>query len=339
MKILLTGATGFLGKHLLEILLNDERISSIDIVSRRKRTHPSAKAKTISIDLSDPSSVNDLTDDFNAVIHLAGLYDFRESLSNDYSQNVLPTLNLVEKLKEWNKKRCVPLYFASSYGVGFGIRAGVAEEPLIELPSKRVPYAYTKAIAERAITDAKIPGAIFRLGILVGSSKTGAIEKIDGPYALMKALQGYKSSRIAQTIPVIPIPAKRAGILPLVPVDVAAEVFHEAVFRNSGMSEPARIFGVYESTSVEISRFCEFIVAAFTPWAKPLYLEDVPSPALKVQEFLTGIPHQTFMFSLEPIDLRNERFVSEYSSFRIPHFDTYRNVFLKGFEDFSGGRF
>ena len=56
------------------------------------------------------------------------------------------------------------------------------------------PYYATKHESERVVREeAKIPWRVYRPGIVVGSSETGEIDKIDGPYYFFRTIQRLRS--------------------------------------------------------------------------------------------------------------------------------------------------
>ncbi|MEK6705645.1 MAG: SDR family oxidoreductase [Bdellovibrionota bacterium] len=335
MKILLTGATGFLGKHLLRLLLDSTEVSHVYAVSRSKKSHPHEKVTIIPADLSDPASINILPPDADIVVHLSGLYDFTSSFYENYQQNVLPALNLVSYLLCLNKSRQVPIFHASTYTVRFGTETIPAEEPLSKLPPKSMAYAHTKAIAEKAFTDSKLPYAIFRLGVLVGTSHNGKIEKLDGPYAFLKILDSMAS--LPKALQYLPIPADKTGILPLVPIDCAASVLSSAISRLKPASGKPLIFGVYNAKSVRLGDFCDEMISHFSPHTKAAYFKKTPILLLRFQERITHIPAETFLFASDTLPLENPNFRSMFKNNAIPAFKTYKKAFLDGFHEFING--
>jgi nucleoside-diphosphate-sugar epimerase len=335
MKVLLTGATGFLGRELLDLLLADPRIQHIWVTTRNKRSHPNPKAEVIRMDLSDPGQVLNLDILPDAIIHLAGLYDFEESYESCYTQNLLPTLHLTWKAREWNQQKRVPLLFASTYAVTYGQDLSAAEEPLQALPPMAIPYAFTKAIAERAITDSEVPSAIFRLGVLVGKSTDGATNKLDGAYAFLRLMESVRPlTRLMKTIP---LPAKADGILPLVPVDAAARVFLEALFRPEVAGTPAQIYGTYDPSSVRIRDFAESVFSRYAAGARPVFFEGISNSFLKLQSRFTPVSADAFRFALKPIAIQNPRFQEVFSQTPIPHFKSYEHAFYSGYRLFTRG--
>ncbi len=333
MRCLLTGASGFLGKRVLKLLIEDPRIEQINVISRNKKTHPCLKVKIQSADLGVPWGCDGYFENLDFIIHLAGLYEFNLPLSQNYQQNVLTSLNLINKIKQLKTFNKPQIIFASTYAVGLGSNTSIAEAPLDNHPPIQEAYAYSKALGERAISDSGLSARIFRLGILVGDRKKGIFEKFDGPYAMMRFLNHFSQTDISQLIHKMPIPLVRSGILPLVPVDSAAEILHQALFLERLLPNQQKYYGVFRSESIQMEYFSRKILRFFLPHCEPVFIPKVPSWILKAQTYLTKIPREIFNYSLTPIPLENPRFQAEFGSQLVPHFDTYENVFFDGFRN------
>ena len=93
--------------------------------------------------------------------------------------------------------------------------------------NKKYPdyYARTKAFAEEMLNffPSNISNIInLRFGILVGSTDTSHIERIDGPYKIIEFIKKIKSYlNILPFVSFVPAPAK--GRIPFVPVNIAAQ--------------------------------------------------------------------------------------------------------------------
>ena len=344
MKILFTGATGFLGKHLLRQLLEDNRISKVNIISRTKRSHPHSKVRLFAGDLSEPACVASALQGVEAIIHLAGLYDLTQPLSENYRNNVLPTLNLIERVKEIDPEKSLPVFMASTYAVGLG-RVGILRESrLDQLPSKSCAYAYTKALAERALHDSGLKARIFRFGILVGDQKSGSIEKIDGPYAFLKLftqlanLPGLSSLNFGKFgIKKFLLPFDPNAVLPMVPVDLAAKVLHEALFMS--LTEQTEYFGVFNPLSANLKDFAESTFKEILPSIRPFFKRNfLTDSALSAQLFFTRIPQDLLLFAASPIPLENPKFKDTFGAQQIPDFSQYQEPFFSGFKNHVQGR-
>jgi short-subunit dehydrogenase len=79
-------------------------------------------------------------------------------------------------------------------------------------------------------TEANVPVRIFRPGIVVGSSQTGEMDKIDGPYYFFDAIRRVRG-RIPAWMPVL---APAGGVAPIVPVDYVAAAI-DAIAHKPGL--------------------------------------------------------------------------------------------------------
>jgi UDP-glucuronate 4-epimerase len=160
-NLLITGAAGFIGSHLVDYLLSTE-VEHITVVDDFNDFYdPGIKRANIQRQLQDPRyqlAEVDIRDqaalekvfadrDFDCIVHLAARAGVRPSLSEPqlYNEtNINGTLNLLELARKHNIKQFV---FGSSSSV-YGINAKVpfSEEDTIRQPIS--PYAATKGAGE-----------------------------------------------------------------------------------------------------------------------------------------------------------------------------------------------
>jgi nucleoside-diphosphate-sugar epimerase len=101
-----------------------------------------------------------------------------------------------------------------------GDRKGTFYEDDLEAGQKfRNAYEHTRYEAERLVRAAmrQLPITVVRPGIIVGDSRTGEIDKLDGPYYLM-VLIATNASRVR-----LPLLGRSNAPLHLVPIDYAVE--------------------------------------------------------------------------------------------------------------------
>lgn len=126
-KILVTGAAGFIGSHLVEYLLEKNiQISQLRLFVKTGETLENLPNKKFDVVFGDIRNVNDVKKamkDVTTVYHLAARIDFDGKTYKEYEEvNVLGTKNLVdEAVKNKNFKKFVNF---SSIGV-HGLPAGI----------------------------------------------------------------------------------------------------------------------------------------------------------------------------------------------------------------------
>lgn len=158
MKIVLTGAAGFIGSHLAERLVGDgHEVLGLDNfdefyspATKRANLEALGDSSTFSlreIDIRDRESVTAALNGAETVIHLAARAGVRPSFESPsaYSDiNVFGTAVLLEAMRELSIPRFI---FASSSSVyGDGAEPPFSEDALLGLPES--PYAGTKACGE-----------------------------------------------------------------------------------------------------------------------------------------------------------------------------------------------
>ena len=97
-----------------------------------------------------------------------------------------------------------------------GLYDGVFREDMFdEAEGLDHPYFRTKHESEGVVrTECRIPWRVYRPGIVVGHSKTGEIDKIDGPYYFFKLIQKMRSL-LPPWVPTVGIEGGRINIVPV----------------------------------------------------------------------------------------------------------------------------
>lgn len=189
MKLLVTGAAGFLGTRVVERLLaHGERDLRLMVRpgSRRGRLdsvvarHPDARVDFFAGTLSSQDSAARAVDGIEGVYHLAAVHS--GAPADMYLNTVVGTKNLLEPLVR--APRPVPFVHVSSFGV-YGTaelpRAAVVDEqtPLEPHPERRDVYSQTKLRQERLIWETRaahpFPLVVLRPGVIYGPDSGSAI--------------------------------------------------------------------------------------------------------------------------------------------------------------------
>lgn len=164
MKYLITGGSGFIGKNLIEYLVNDNEIFSID-----KKECP-IKHKNLRSEICDITRPNELKnaikENFDHVIHLAAQTSVQESLKSpkeDLQVNVIGTINLIERIKQFG----IPRFTFASTSAVYGHRDHEIAATEYSLTDPVSPYGISKLAAEK-YCQINLPTTILRFGNVFG---------------------------------------------------------------------------------------------------------------------------------------------------------------------------
>jgi NAD(P)-dependent dehydrogenase (short-subunit alcohol dehydrogenase family) len=229
MKYLVTGATGFIGRHLVDQLL--KRDGDIHVLVR-PASREKMEARIVELNAAERIHIceGDITasecgvaagerDELKGVevYHLAAVYDLEADEEANRLANVEGTRNVVALANSVSAAR---IHHISSIAVAGGKWKGdFTEEMFEEGQDLGHPYYATKYEAEKIVREeAKVPFRVYRPGIVIGSSETGEADKIDGPYYGFKIMQ-----RLRESLPNwAPLIGPEGFALNIVPVDFVA---------------------------------------------------------------------------------------------------------------------
>jgi NAD(P)-dependent dehydrogenase (short-subunit alcohol dehydrogenase family) len=233
MNYFVTGATGFIGRNLVQRLLQREgTIYALVRAGSRGRLEElrtswgpnGARVVPVSGDLAQPGlgvSEEDLVTlrgDVDHFFHLAAIYDLAAGAEAQEVANVEGTRHAVE-LAGAIEAGC--FHQVSSIAAA-GLYKGEWREDMFEEAEHldTHPYFRPKHESERIVREeCRRPWRVYRPGVVVGDSRTGEIDKIDGPYYAFKLLQ-----RARRVLPAwLPAVGVEGGEINIVPVDYVAD--------------------------------------------------------------------------------------------------------------------
>jgi NAD(P)-dependent dehydrogenase (short-subunit alcohol dehydrogenase family) len=230
-----TGASGFIGKRLVKKILEREgtvvyylsratgakgdkqRAALMDYWGQdAESAHPRAIA--VMGDLTQPelgiapADKKKLSAKVRHFFHLAAIYDLKASaeeqqaVNNDGTRNAVNFANAI-------KAGC--FHHVSSIAAA-GLYEGVWREDMFdEAENLEHPYFSTKHESEGIVRkEATTPWRVYRPGMVVGDSKTGEMDKIDGPYYFFKLIQKLRKL-LPPWMPTIGIEGGRINIVPV----------------------------------------------------------------------------------------------------------------------------
>jgi NAD(P)-dependent dehydrogenase (short-subunit alcohol dehydrogenase family) len=233
MNYFVTGATGFIGRNLVELLLEREgtvyalvREGSKGRLEELRARWGVGEDRVVGIvgDISQPrlgvsaADLERLTGEVDHLFHLAAVYDMTADAESQRIANVQGTHHMVELA---TAIEAGTVHMVSSIAAA-GLYHGTWREDMFdEAENLDVnPYFRTKHDSERVVrTECERPWRVYRPGIVVGNSETGEMDKVDGPYYFFKLIR-----RIRNAVPQwMPMPGVEGREINLVPVDFVVD--------------------------------------------------------------------------------------------------------------------
>jgi len=236
---LVTGGTGFIGRHLLRLLARRDGVTFVLVrPASRERLEAlidSLGARDILVpiegDITQPLLGLDAADQERLkgadLYHLAAVYDLEAPEDANERANVDGTRNVVELAQRIGAR----VHHMSSVAIaGARWKGPFTEEMFAEGQVLDHAYYRTKYEAERLVRDSSVRWRIYRPGLVVGSSETGEADRIDGPYYAFKLIQRLRNA-IPQWVPLIGI---EGGEVNIVPVDFVVRAL-DAIGHREGL--------------------------------------------------------------------------------------------------------
>jgi NAD(P)-dependent dehydrogenase (short-subunit alcohol dehydrogenase family) len=228
MAYFVTGATGFIGRNLVELLLErDGTVYALVREGSRGRLEELRSRwgvrdnRVVGIvgDLSQPRlGVSDedlerLNGEVDHLFHLGAVYDMTADAESQRVANVKGTRHMVEFAHVVEAGR---VHHVSSIAAA-GLYRGVFREDMFEEARDldTHPYFRTKHESEAVVREeCERPWRVYRPGIVVGHSETGEMDKIDGPYYFFKLIRRIRNA-VPQWVPMVGIEGREINIVPV----------------------------------------------------------------------------------------------------------------------------
>ncbi|MCV7299737.1 SDR family oxidoreductase [Mycobacterium barrassiae] len=232
MRYVVTGGTGFIGRRVVSQILATRDDAEVWVLVRRESLERferlatagehawGERAKPLVGDLTAPGL--GLTHDaivelgpVDHVVHCGAIYDITATEADQRAANVDGTRAVVDLALRLD----ATLHHVSSIAVAGTHRGEFTEDDFDVGQDLPTPYHQTKFEAEQLVRAA--PGLryrIYRPAVVVGDSRTGEMDKVDGPYYFFGVL-----AKLARLPRITPMALPDTGRTNIVPVDFVTE--------------------------------------------------------------------------------------------------------------------
>ena len=352
MNYFVTGGTGFLGRFLVDQLLRRKGTGTVYLLVRKdSRKKFDALARKMGWDPKRAVAVEgDMTlpdcgvgaaqaralaaRKIQHFFHVAAVYDLTAGAAEQQAANIDGTrhaLDLAVRLK-------AGCFHHTSSIAAAGLYPGVFREDMFEeAEGLDDPYLRTKHDSEGLVrAEKRLKWRIYRPGMIVGHSRTGEMDKIDGPYYFFTFLK-----KLRELLPPwMPTLGLEGGRINIVPVDfVAAAMDHIAHKpRLDGHTfhlvdpDPKRVGEVLNifaraGHAPEMTMRIDARMFAFVPGGVRMAVGNLPPVRRLVGMLLRDfrIPRQTLKFLTYPtrFDSRETERALKGSGIAVPRLEDY----------------
>jgi NAD(P)-dependent dehydrogenase (short-subunit alcohol dehydrogenase family) len=334
---IVTGGTGFLGRRVVQDLLTSDPDAVIHILVREASA---AKLAELAAGWQATDRVFPLIGDLTAenlglqddppqaehVVHLGAVYDMTADEETAYAANVTGTRAVIDLALGLD----AVLHHVSSVAVAGDHRGQFFEDDFDLGQNLESPYHRTKFAAEKLVREtAGLRWRVYRPAIIAGDSRTGEMDKIDGPYYFFSAI-----ARLGALPADLPLMLPDLGCTNIVPVDYVAAAMVRLI-RRPGLNRRT-----FHLVNPEPQPFAEIYAALAQAAGAPAGMGTLPGSqgALSLLGKVPGVP-QVRDFLLQQWGIPAE--VAPHTAFASEFVSDSTRAQLHGltpprFEDYAG---
>jgi thioester reductase-like protein/short-subunit dehydrogenase len=289
MRYVVTGGTGFIGRRVVSRLLDARPDAEVWVLVRRQslgRFESLAdrwgeRAKALVGELTEPGlgltdDAIDQLGDVDHVVHCAAIYNITVAEPKQRAANVDGTRAVVELATRLD----ATLHHVSSIAVAGDFHGEFTEADFDVGQQLPTPYHQTKFEAELLVRST--PGLrhrIYRPAVVVGDSRTGEMDKVDGPYYFFGVL-----AKLAVLPRLTPIMLPDTGRTNIVPVDYVVDALVALMHADGSPSWDGRTFHLTSPKSIGLRGIYRGIsAAAGLPPLRGSLPRSMAAPLLKVR--------------------------------------------------------
>jgi thioester reductase-like protein/short-subunit dehydrogenase len=289
MRYVVTGGTGFIGRRVVSRLLAAGPDAEVWVLVRRSSLGRFERlaadwgdwAKPLVGELTEPGL--GLTDDAIAelgavdhVVHCAAIYDITVAEPEQRAANVEGTKAVIDLARRLD----ATLHHVSSIAVAGDFRGEYTEADFDIGQQLPTPYHQTKFEAELLVRSTSgLRYRIYRPAVVVGDSRTGEMDKIDGPYYFFGML-----AKLAVLPRLTPIMLPDTGRTNIVPVDYVADALVALMHGDGSPSWDGRTFHLTSPKTIGLRGIYRGVAAAAgLPPLRGSLPRSVAAPVLNVR--------------------------------------------------------
>jgi thioester reductase-like protein/short-subunit dehydrogenase involved in D-alanine esterification of teichoic acids len=337
MRYVVTGGTGFIGRRVVSRLLDTRPDAQVWVLVRRPSlgrferlaAQWGERAKPLVADLTElalsDEVIAELGDHVDHVVHCAAIYDITAGEAEQRATNVEGTRAVIELARRLD----ATLHHVSSIAVAGDFAGEYTEDDFDVGQQLLTPYHQTKFEAELLVRST--PGLryrVYRPAVVVGDSRTGEMDKIDGPYYFFGVL-----AKLAVLPSLTPILLPDTGRTNIVPVDYVVDALVELMHAEN---RDGQAFHLTAPKSIGLRGIYRGVAkAAGMPPLRGSLPRSVAAPVLKARgrakrvrsmaAAQLGIPAEVFdLVDLAPTFVAKEtRKTLQGTGIQVPEFASY----------------